>query len=137
MTPAPARPDQTGDDAAVFASALRRLFALAGSPTVRTVAEAVGVSAATVSNWRTGRHLPAEFETIEPMLVWLTAHATTESAAGDDVVTVRQWQHLFTTATGRDPALPSSPRSRPPPSIGRPTQTPQSPPAWKTLDVSF
>ncbi|KXP12696.1 hypothetical protein AXK57_00090 [Tsukamurella pulmonis] len=91
----------------VFASALRRLFALAGSPTVRTVADAVGVSAATVSNWRTGRHLPAEFETIEPMLVWLTARtATKPDAARDDVVTVRQWQHLFTTATGRDPALP-------------------------------
>ena len=102
----PAHPEPAGDDAAVFASALRRLFALAGSPTVRAVAEAVGVSAATVSNWRTGRHLPAEFETIEPMLVWLTARATTESAAGDEVVTVRQWQHLFTTATGRDPALP-------------------------------
>ncbi len=107
MTPAAARPDQTGDDAAVFASALRRLFALAGSPTVRAVAEAVGVSAATVSNWRTGRHLPAEFETIEPMLVWLTARATTDpDVVRDDVVTVRQWQHLFTTATGRDPALP-------------------------------
>lgn len=107
MTPAPARPDQTGDDAAVFASALRRLFALAGSPTVRAVAEAVGVSAATVSNWRTGRHLPAEFETIEPMLVWLTARAATNlDVIRDDVVTVRQWQHLFTTATGRDPALP-------------------------------
>ncbi|MFD9828564.1 hypothetical protein ACFWXB_13910 [Tsukamurella tyrosinosolvens] len=102
----PAHPEQAGGDAAVFASALRRLFTLAGSPTVRTVADAIGVSAATVSNWRTGRHLPAEFETIEPMLVWLTARATTESAAGDDVVTVRQWQHLFTTATGRDPALP-------------------------------
>lgn len=104
--PSPAHPEQAGDDAAVFASAVRRLFALAGSPTVRTVAEAVGVSAATVSNWRTGRHLPAEFEMIEPMLVWLTARATTEGVVGDEVVTVRQWQHLFTTATGRDPALP-------------------------------
>ncbi len=107
MTPAPAHPEQAGDDAAVFASALRRLFTLAGSPTVRTVADAVGVSAATVSNWRTGRHLPAEFETIEPMLVWLTTRTTTNpDAVRDDVVTVQQWQHLFTTATGRDPALP-------------------------------
>ncbi|MBS4102909.1 nSTAND1 domain-containing NTPase [Tsukamurella paurometabola] len=107
MTPAPAHPEQAGDDAAVFASALRRLFTLAGSPTVRTVADAVGVSAATVSNWRTGRHLPAEFETIEPMLVWLTARATTNpDVVRDDVVTVPQWQHLFNTATGRDPALP-------------------------------
>lgn len=104
---ASAQPDQSGDGAAVFTSALRRLFTLAGSPTVRTVADAVGVSAATVSNWRTGRHLPAEFETIEPMLVWLTARATTNpDVVGDDVVTVPQWQHLFTTATGRDPALP-------------------------------
>ncbi|MGX9294410.1 hypothetical protein [Tsukamurella paurometabola] len=102
-----AHPEQAGDDAAVFASALRRLFTLAGSPTVRTVADAVGVSAATVSNWRTGRHLPAEFETIEPMLVWLTTRtATNPDAVRDDVVTVQQWQHLFTTATGRDPALP-------------------------------
>lgn len=102
-----AHPEQAGDDAAVFASALRRLFTLAGSPTVRTVADAVGVSAATVSNWRTGRHLPAEFETIEPMLVWLTTRTTTNpDAVRDDVVTVQQWQHLFTTATGRDPALP-------------------------------
>ncbi|GAA1087255.1 hypothetical protein [Tsukamurella spumae] len=105
--PIPAPPADAGaDGATIFASALRRLFTLAGSPTVRTVADAVGVSAATVSNWRTGRHLPAEFETIEPMLVWLTARATTESVVGDDVVTVPQWQHLFNTATGRDPALP-------------------------------
>lgn len=97
----------SGDGAAVFASALRRLFTLAGAPTVRTVADAVGVSAATVSNWRTGKHLPADFETIEPMLVWLTARATTgPDGIVDDVVTVPQWQQLFTTATGRDPALP-------------------------------
>ncbi len=102
----PAHPEQAGGGTAVFTSALRRLFTLAGSPTVRTVADAVGVSAATVSNWRTGRHLPAEFETIEPMLVWLTARATTEGVVGDEVVTVPQWQHLFNTATGRDPALP-------------------------------
>ncbi|KXP01030.1 hypothetical protein [Tsukamurella pseudospumae] len=90
----------------MFASALRRLFTLAGSPTVRAVADAVGVSAATVSNWRTGRHLPAEFETVEPMLVWLTARATSNRHVVAEVVTVSQWQQLFSTATGRDPALP-------------------------------
>ncbi|WP_146433883.1 helix-turn-helix domain-containing protein [Tsukamurella sputi] len=103
---ASADPGEAGDGAAVFASALRRLFTLAGSPTVRAVADAIGVSAATVSNWRTGRHLPSGFETIEPMLVWLTARATTGGVVGDGVVTVPQWQHLFNTATGRDPALP-------------------------------
>lgn len=111
MTPAAASDpgsNASGDGgAAVFASALRRLFALAGSPTVRVVADAVGVSAATVSNWRTGRHLPTDFDTIEPMLVWLTAHATTNNGGiGHDVVTVPQWQQLFDNATGRDAALP-------------------------------
>lgn len=98
-------------DTAVFAASLRRLFTAAGSPPVAQIASEVGVSAGTVSHWRTGRHLPAEFAVIEPLLVLLIdrAHRNSPNRADTDtasesraagVMSVRQWHSLFDAAVG-------------------------------------
>ncbi|CAM3788578.1 hypothetical protein TSST111916_06690 [Tsukamurella strandjordii] len=104
--------DRSADEE-VFAASLRQLFVAAGSPTVAQVARQVGVSAGTISHWRTGRHFPSEFATIEPLLVQLTdrAHqrirtgASTAHEAG--VLTVRQWQGLFDAAAGEEVKAPA------------------------------
>jgi hypothetical protein len=101
---------RSGDAVAVFAAAVRRLFAAAGSPTVAQVAREVGVSAGTVSHWRTGRHLPSDFAVIEPMLVWLTSHTSDSTAAVGGAaggrVAMWQWRGLFEAALGRDAVSP-------------------------------
>ena len=96
----------------MFAASLRRLFTTAGSPPIAQIAREVGVSAGTVSHWRTGRHLPAEFAVIEPLLVLLIdrAHRNFKNNVGADpdaseaapvgVMSVRQWHGLFDAAVG-------------------------------------
>lgn len=98
------------DGVGVFAASVRRLFVAAGAPTVAQVAREVGVSAGTISHWRTGRHLPADFAVIEPMLTWLSDAAAVGGArhdpgdAGGDTtgLSLGQWQKLFEAATRED-----------------------------------
>ena len=52
-------------------------------PTLRAAATRARVSAQRISDWRNGRHLPRDFATVEPLLVWLTARAV---AAGADAL---------------------------------------------------
>ncbi|GED99296.1 AAA family ATPase [Gordonia crocea] len=77
MTPAP-------DDATTrFGDQLAALFDAAGSPTLETVSRgaaklAPGRSKASVqriSDWRRGRHLPASFDSLEPVITWLILRA--------------------------------------------------------------
>ncbi|BDD80956.1 hypothetical protein TPB0596_07190 [Tsukamurella pulmonis] len=102
----------TGDDA-FFAASVRRLFVAAGSPTVAEVARLTGVSNGTISHWRTGRHFPTDFSTIEPLLVLLTdrAHQRRRNSTGPEdgaaVLTVRQWQSLFDTTVGAEAKTPA------------------------------
>ncbi|BDD81259.1 hypothetical protein TPB0596_10220 [Tsukamurella pulmonis] len=115
----------------VFAASLRQLFAAAGSPAVTLVAREVGVSAGTVSHWRTGRHLPADFSVIEPLLVVLIDQARRNQvmggsdvdaaaaaaviadsravtpAAGGGVLSVRQFEGLFAAAVGGEVVVPA------------------------------
>ncbi|ADG77352.1 Novel STAND NTPase 1 domain-containing protein OS=Tsukamurella paurometabola (strain ATCC 8368 / DSM / CCUG 35730 / CIP 100753 / JCM 10117 / KCTC 9821 /NBRC 16120 / NCIMB 702349 / NCTC 13040) OX=521096 GN=Tpau_0715 PE=4 SV=1 [Tsukamurella paurometabola] len=106
-----AKRGRSADDE-VFAASLRQLFVSAGSPTVAQVARQVGVSSGTISHWRTGRHFPSEFATIEPLLVLLTdrAHQRIRNSSGSDdavgVLTVRQWQGLFDAAAGGEVKAP-------------------------------
>ena len=64
-----------------FGSALARLFVQAGRPTLRAAAARSTVSAQRISDWRNGRHLPRDFATVEPLLLWL-AHPLYEWRAG-------------------------------------------------------
>jgi AcrR family transcriptional regulator len=108
---APASP---ADRVGVFAASVRRLFVAAGAPTVAQVAREVGVSAGTISHWRTGRHLPADFAVIEPMLAWLS-HSAAVGGAGDNPgdasgdttgLSLGQWRELFEAATREDTMTP-------------------------------
>ncbi|MCH5645248.1 MULTISPECIES: hypothetical protein [unclassified Gordonia (in: high G+C Gram-positive bacteria)] len=76
-----------------FGEALARLFVQAGRPTLRAAASRAKASAQRISDWRNGRHLPRDFATVEPLLLWLTSRAV---AAGEaDVLSIPQWRELW------------------------------------------
>lgn len=96
-----------------FGPELRELFTAAGSPTLSDTAAAAnaagasGVTAQRLSNWRSGRHLPDSFDTIAPVLIWLTIrareHAIAPSQRSQDVPSVRSmrdWYRMFTAEQG-------------------------------------
>ena len=93
-----------------FGSALARLFVQAGRPTLRAAAARSTVSAQRISDWRNGRHLPRDFATVEPLLLWLTARAVADGQ--DEVLSLPQWKDLWdkhlTEADEPDLARPTS-----------------------------
>ncbi|EON32475.1 putative NTPase, NACHT family protein [Gordonia terrae C-6] len=96
-----------------FGEALARLFVQAGRPTLRASATRARVSAQRISDWRNGRHLPRDFATVEPLLVWLTARAV--AAGADDVLTIRQWREMWDHRTpdearAEEPSVPQQAR---------------------------
>ncbi|RPA57166.1 hypothetical protein EF294_19180 [Gordonia oryzae] len=104
-----------------FGSQLHALFTAAGSPTLAaTIAGAARlapgrgeVSVQRLSDWRRGRHLPARFETLEPVLVWLILQA---QSRGADTSSLRDWRRWWSAANGtrtRDPG-PSKRRTAEP-----------------------
>lgn len=106
---APPTPDDTPDE---FATRLKELFTAAGNPTLASTANAVGgkVTVGALSHWRTGRHLPAQFSTIEPVLTWLVDRAYrqqptkgTADAHAVEVWPIRIWEAFFERVTTTDP----------------------------------
>ncbi len=97
-----------------FGEALARLFVQAGRPTLRAASSRARVSAQRISDWRNGRHLPRDFATVEPLLLWLTSRAV---AAGEaDVLSIPQWRELWdhrVTEEGLDAAEPAPVLTRP------------------------
>ena len=97
----------SGKREVAFGAALARLFIQAGRPTLRAASSACAaagapVSGQRISDWRNGRHLPKEFSTVQPLLVWLTSRAV--SAGEDNVLTIPQWKDLWSA----DPAAADS-----------------------------
>lgn len=88
-----------------FGESLARLFVQAGRPTLRAAAARSTVSTQRISDWRNGRHLPRDFATVEPLLLWLTARAV---AAGEaDTLSLPQWRDLWHAhLTGDDDRQP-------------------------------
>ena len=99
------------DAPARFGEQLRALFAEAGSPTLAATVNGAaklspGRSDASVqrlSDWRRGRHLPARFETLEPVLAWLILQA--QSKGADEITGLPEWQRRWQAA--REPAKAS------------------------------
>ncbi len=95
-----------------FGERLARLFASAGGPTYAAVVRGAermaggrtSVSVQRVSDWRKGKHLPADFGAIEPVLVWLTLQARGRGAV--DVPSIEDWRRWWTAA--RAPAVRES-----------------------------
>lgn len=118
--PSPAEPSRTtpdGGTAEDFGTALLHLLAAAGGPTLTATAAAANaaggdrVSVQKLSNWCSGRHLPDQFDTIAPVLLWLTVRARENANTGNtasvgaqspryqvQVRTIRDWYRLFTSA---------------------------------------
>ncbi|MBM7369498.1 NACHT and WD repeat domain-containing protein [Gordonia hydrophobica] len=82
-----------------FGPALARLFRQAGKPTLRLAAQgmaALGRAEATqqrISDWRNGRHIPRDFEAVEPLIMWLNRRAL--DAGADDLLSLKQWRELW------------------------------------------
>lgn len=82
-----------------FGPALARLFLLAGKPTLRAASEGVartGRGEATqqrISDWRNGRHVPRDFETVLPLIMWLNRRAL--DAGVDDLMPLPEWRRLW------------------------------------------
>ena len=101
---------------AAFGEALARLFVRAGNPTLRAASSGCKVAGASVSpqrisDWRNGRHLPREFSTVEPLLVWLTTRALRAGESG--VLSIPDWKQLWTPDDDVDPPAPPSSQLRP------------------------
>ncbi|MGV9747845.1 nSTAND1 domain-containing NTPase [Rhodococcus zopfii] len=96
-----------------FADQLRMLFAAAGRPPLKkvqtesaAVARAMGsdrtVSVQRLSDWRSGKRLPASFETVRPVLVALTraARALNAEPPSPGLYSLKQWQSWWDRARG-------------------------------------
>ncbi|WP_324804064.1 hypothetical protein [Gordonia sp. YC-JH1] len=82
-----------------FGPALARLFRQAGKPTLRAASEGMarfGRAEATpqrISDWRNGRHVPRDFDTVLPLIMWLNRRAL--DAGADDLVSMPEWRRLW------------------------------------------
>ena len=84
-----------------FDHRLRLLFEQAGSPSLRLVASRIpSMTVQKVSDWRRGEHLPRNFESFEPLAVWLTGRAMrSANAANGDVIPVSTWMSIWSSAS--------------------------------------
>ncbi|GAA1885863.1 WD40 repeat domain-containing protein [Williamsia serinedens] len=93
-----------------FAERLTRLIALAGSPTLAKVSAAANRVPTTgrrramtpqrISDWRRGRHLPADFPTLEPVLVVLIAAVDrSRPDVEPEIVSLGAWREFFSVVT--------------------------------------
>ncbi|MDL9936891.1 hypothetical protein QSJ18_09080 [Gordonia sp. ABSL1-1] len=98
-----------------FGEALGRLFVQAGRPTLRAASARASVSAQRISDWRNGRHLPRDFATVEPLLLWLTTKAV--ATGQPDVLSLPQWRELWDRHLSEEPPArapaPPTPTTRP------------------------
>ncbi|MFW0788805.1 AAA family ATPase [Gordonia sp. CPCC 205333] len=98
-----------------FGDQLMALFAVAGSPTLAAVAVGAAkvapgrpsVSVQRISDWRRGRHLPANFEVLEPVLTWLTLQAQMRPEA-PDLPSLPQWREWWDRTRISTPAQPQA-----------------------------
>ncbi|ALG83303.1 NACHT and WD repeat domain-containing protein [Gordonia phthalatica] len=82
-----------------FGPALANLFRQAGKPTLRKASESLSgrgrpeVTQQRISDWRNGRHVPRDFATVEPLIMWLNLRAL--DAGADDLLSMPQWRELW------------------------------------------
>ncbi|MEV6339878.1 WD40 repeat domain-containing protein [Nocardia vinacea] len=103
----------------VFAQQFAALFAAAGNPTLRRVATAAearmratrapgqknGASVQRISDWKSGRNVPARFESLLPVLLTLIAEARKSSQpVPPALLDVQEWQRLWAASNAWDPA---------------------------------
>ncbi|WP_062988592.1 WD40 repeat domain-containing protein [Nocardia anaemiae] len=102
----------------VFAQQFAALFEAAGNPTLRRVATAAqtrmratrapgqksGASVQRISDWKSGRNVPARFESLLPVLLTLIDEARKSSKpVPPALLDVQEWQRLWAASTAWDP----------------------------------
>ncbi|WP_433521856.1 hypothetical protein ACQPZ2_32060 [Nocardia pseudovaccinii] len=103
----------------VFAQQFAALFEAAGNPTLRRVATAAevrmraarapgqknGASVQRISDWKSGRNVPARFESLLPVLLTLIDEARKSSKpVPPALLDVQEWQRLWAASNAWDPA---------------------------------
>lgn len=106
-----------GSQGKEFARHLDALYVAGGRPALRSLAAAAQSRTRTgegskrcslptaqrISDWKSGRNVPASFDTLRPVLAVLIAAAQSRGAATDAVVNMRRWRQLWANAQpGRD-----------------------------------
>ncbi|MFB7718900.1 hypothetical protein [Nocardia sp. NPDC056100] len=96
----------------VFAERLTALFEAAGNPTLRVVASGAAArmagtgtgSPATmqrISDWRSGKAVPADFDSLLPVLLTLIEKATTAGDPAPELTKVTAWRVIWRAAQAR------------------------------------
>ncbi|MVU78842.1 hypothetical protein GPX89_16510 [Nocardia sp. ET3-3] len=113
--------DETTSPRALFAQSFTELYAAAGNPTLRRVADAAetrmraaqgnrpgGASAQRISDWKAGRNVPARFESLLPVVLTLIDLARKKGAPLPRPLTEpKEWQRLWHAATTWNPETDS------------------------------
>ncbi|MBL1078530.1 hypothetical protein JK358_29405 [Nocardia sp. 2] len=109
--------DRTASPRKLFAQRFAELYAAAGNPTLRRVATGAearmraaqgnrpgGASPQRISDWRTGRNVPARFESLVPVVLTLAdlARASGRSLPRE-LGEIREWKKLWHAATTWNP----------------------------------
>lgn len=119
--------DELSSARAIFAARLTALSEAAGNPTLERLAAASndrmraarprgytgGVTVQRISDWRAGRYLPKDFETIHPVLVSLIQRVKASSArVRAELIEISAWQQLWTAACAEKATPIRSARSK-------------------------
>ncbi|WP_433679452.1 WD40 repeat domain-containing protein [Nocardia sp. CA-119907] len=107
----------------IFSQQFAALFEAAGKPTLRRVAAAAearmraarspgqkgGASVQRISDWKSGRNVPARFESLLPVLLTLVEEARKSSApVPPALLDVQEWQRLWAASNAWDPVSDST-----------------------------
>jgi WD40 repeat protein len=126
----------------LFAERFALLYELAGRPVLKRLADranstipvtesrrAVFVSAQRLSDWRTGRNVPARFDGLVPTLRVLIGAARTRHPGprSDGLYSIRQWQVLWERAQRSEPARGDAARDCPAGATDRGPETAECP----------
>ncbi|MBB5913074.1 hypothetical protein BJY24_001941 [Nocardia transvalensis] len=109
-----------------FASRLSALHRAAGAPSLRNVAmlaqqraEEIGhkgrsalASAQRISDWMSGRNVPAKFESLLPVLHVLSARARRRAGTPSETVNLRAWRSLWSAARNAPLGQPAASAAR-------------------------
>ncbi|MGW4241086.1 nSTAND1 domain-containing NTPase [Nocardia sp. NPDC004722] len=97
----------------VFAEQLSALFDAAGRPTLQSVAAAASkrvaaaggspVTVQRISDWRRGRNVPAEFDSLAPVLLTLIERAAEKNGDSTELLKLTAWRVLWKAAQEWDP----------------------------------
>ncbi|MCM6773038.1 ATP-binding protein [Nocardia sp. CDC159] len=111
--------DDDGSARVQFARRLTALHRAAGAPSLRNVAmlaqrhgetdqRVAAATAQRISDWMSGRNVPARFESLVPVLQVLGSRARRRAGSASDAVNLRSWRNLWQAARSAPVVRPHS-----------------------------